>query len=167
VVLASSPTIVTPTITTSISVPLVTNAGTLSLTATGANVVSVSTNGVLRQTFNNDGTFLTFQPQYTNTSSSITLTGAVLNTRIIRVTATATLTLDTGTLLDAYYSASTDMALDFSVVNQAAAAVVTMAVATGVTNLGSAASLTVAAGISATFRLRRSAAATWQLFRLS
>jgi len=52
---AAAGSFVTVAATTSVTTPLVTNAGPLSLTATGANAVTVTTNGVERMRVNADG----------------------------------------------------------------------------------------------------------------
>lgn len=154
----------TVTATTSLAAPLVTNAGTLALTATGVNVVSISTNGVLRETFNSDGAFINYQGNPTSFSVASTLTGAVIATGIIQYTGSAAnLTFDTGTNLDAYYSANTNMALDFSIINTGGGTV-TVVVATGVTAIGTLTTLTLT---SSRWRLRRTAAATWIVYRIS
>jgi len=154
----------TITAITSLAAPLVTNAGTLALTATGANVVSISTNGVLRETFNSDGAFINYQGAPTTFAAAGTLTGVVIAKGLIQYTgAAASLTLDTGTLLDAYFSAATDMALDFSIINTSAATV-TLAVAAGVTSIGTLTTVTLT---SSRWRLRRTAAATWIVYRTS
>jgi hypothetical protein len=59
--------------------------------------------------------------------------------------------------------ATTNISYDFYVVNTASGTV-TMAVNTGVTSLGT---LTIATGVSAHFRIRRTAANTFVLYRLS
>jgi len=56
-----------------------------------------------------------------------------------------------------------DIGFDFSVINTASGTI-TMAVNTGVTSLGS---LTIATGSSARFRIRRTAANTFIMYRIS
>jgi len=52
---AAAGSFVTVAATTSVTTPLVTNAGTLALTATGANIVSVATNGAERMRITSGG----------------------------------------------------------------------------------------------------------------
>jgi hypothetical protein len=104
--------------------------------------------------------------------STITATGALvvasMKLRIIQVTsATAvTLTPDTGTTIDAAFSGmAVDTAFEFTIINTGSAAgAVTMAVATGVTYIGST---TVAISTSGTFRARKTAANTFVMYRVA
>ena len=59
--------------------------------------------------------------------------------------------------------ATTNLGYDFTVINTASGTI-TMAVNTGVTSLGA---LTIATGTSAQFRIRRTAANTFILYRMS
>lgn len=100
-------------------------------------------------------------------STTATLTAAELKTGIISTTGTSyTVTLPTGTAIDAGFSgipANVDIGFDFSVVNTASGTI-TLAVNTGVTSLGT---LTIATATSAMFRLRRTAANTYVVYRLA
>ena len=150
-------------VTGTVTTPTVTNAGTLTVSATGANIVNVSTNSVVRQTYNTDGAQLLFQGAPTTIAAPATLTAAQIATGIIQYTgAVGNLTLPLASDLDIYYSANVNMALDFSIINTSAA-VVTVAVNTGVTSIGA---LATAAGTSSRWRLRRTAVATWVIYRL-
>jgi len=106
-------------------------------------------------------------PPPTAKSAAATLTGAEIKTYLITCTGTTyTLTLPTGTNIDAAFSgvpSTVNMAFDFHVVNNASG-VVTIAVNTGVTSSGT---LTVAAAASAHFRLRRTAANTYVVYRIA
>lgn len=107
-----------------------------------------------------------YQPAHTAKSAAATLTAAELKTSIIVGTGTSyTLTMPTGTNIDAAFTGvpTTSIGFDFYVVN-GASGTITMAVNTGVTNVGG---LTIGAGNSAHFRLRRSAANTYVMYRLS
>jgi hypothetical protein len=93
------------------------------------------------------------------------LTNANLQTQILSCTGTApyTLTMPLGTTLDTLADwSTTNIAYDFIVIN-GTAGTVTVAVNTGVTNVGT---LTVLTGISARFRIRRTAASTYILYRI-
>lgn len=98
-------------------------------------------------------------------NAAATLTAAEIRIGIINWTgAAATLTLPTGTALDSGLSGLVvDTAIDFSVINTGSGTV-TIAVNTGITSLGS---LTIVAGASGQFRLRKTATATYTLYRLS
>jgi hypothetical protein len=109
------------------------------------------------------------QPTPTALTASATLTTAQIQTQIIQVTsATAvTLTMPTGTVIDGAIVPviPIDSAIDFSIINTGSAlGAVTVAVATGVTNIGG---LTVAISDSGIFRLRRTATNTYILYRLA
>lgn len=100
-------------------------------------------------------------------TTTATLTAAEIKTGIISATGTSyTLTLPLATDIDSSFSglpSNTNIGFDFSVVN-AASGTVTIAVNTGITNVGS---LSVFTGTSAAFRLRRTAANTYIIYRLS
>ena len=108
-----------------------------------------------------------YAPTPTTKSAAATLTAAELATDIITLTGTTyTITLPTGTALDTYYTGvpSVNIGYDFHIVNTASG-IITIAVgASGMTSVGL---LTVAATGSAHFRLRRTAANTYILYRLS
>lgn len=108
-------------------------------------------------------------PAPTAKTTSVTLTGAELKAQIISVTGAGgiNLTLPTGTNIDAAFTSipsTTNIGFDFSVINTSTGSA-TMVVNTGVTSL--AGSLVVATLTSATFRLRRTAANTYVLYRLT
>lgn len=104
------------------------------------------------------------QPAPAAVNATATLTVANLQTRIITSTTAAAVTgtLPTGTLMDDLYGGSTDMGYDWSVINTGANAF-TVAAGTGHTVVGN---MVVAAGTSASFRTRRTAANTWINYRI-
>jgi hypothetical protein len=108
-----------------------------------------------------------YAPTPTTKAAVATLTAAELATDIITLTGTTyTITLPTGTALDTYYTGvpAVNIGYDFHIVNTASG-IITIAVgASGMTSVGL---LTVAATVSAHFRLRRTAANTYILYRLS
>ena len=118
-------------------------------------------------------------PQATPATASVTatLTAAQLGTGILTVNqaggAACTLTLPTGTLMDATFTnIQTNDSFDFSVINVSTvdAEDATIAVGTGWTAVGNvtvAANSAVTTISSARFRARRTATATWTLYRLS
>ena len=102
-------------------------------------------------------------------TASATLTTAQIQTQIIQVTSatSVTLTMPTGTVIDGAIVPviPIDSGIDFSIINTGSAlGAVTVAVATGVTNIGS---LSVAINDSGLFRLRRTATNTYILYRLA
>ena len=106
------------------------------------------------------------QPAQTSKAAAATLTIAELLTGIIQYTgALATLTLPTGTDIEGGVPATfpTNMSFDFSVINTGAG-VVTLGTATGLTLVGS---MTVAAAASGLFRVRKTAANTYTVYRIS
>jgi hypothetical protein len=109
--------------------------------------------------------FVIAQPTPASISTTATLTNANIQTHIINTTGTSyTVTMPLGTTLETLAAwASVDMGYDFSIINTASGTI-TMAVNTGVTSLGG---LTIATGISAQFRIRRNAANTFVMYRLS
>jgi len=110
------------------------------------------------------GAVMPYAPAPTGIAAATTLTNAQIQGQIISATGTTyTITMPLGTTMETLATwATTNIAYDFFVINTATG-VITMAVNTGVTSLGS---LTVAIGASAHFRIRRTAANTFVLYRL-
>ena len=110
------------------------------------------------------GAVMPYAPAPAAISAAATLTNANIQGQIISATGTTyTITMPLGTTLETLATwATTNIAYDFFVINTASG-IITMAVNTGVTSLGS---LTVAIGASAHFRIRRTAANTFVLYRL-
>ena len=110
------------------------------------------------------GAVMPYAPAPAAISAATTLTNANIQGQIISATGTTyTITMALGTTLETLATwSTTNIGYDFFVINTATG-VITMAVNTGVTSLGS---LTVAIGASAHFRLRRTAANTFVLYRL-
>lgn len=111
------------------------------------------------------GTVYTQQGAQTSKSAAATLTIAELLTRIVQYTgAAANLTLPTGTLIDAGILAGTavDRAFDFTVINTGTG-VATLVTAAGLTLVGS---MAVATATSANFRVRKTAANTFTVYRV-
>ena len=112
------------------------------------------------------GVLWQFAPAPTSISTTATLTAAEVAAGIINTTGTTyTVTLPTGTDLDTYFSGApaVNIGFDFTVINTASGTVTIAVGASGMTSLGT---LTVATGVSANFRLRRTAANTYILYRL-
>lgn len=118
-------------------------------------------------TYNMNGQIWHHAPAPTVITGITTLTAAQLQTDIISTTGgTYTITLPTGAAIDAAFvgTPSFDIGFDFHIVNTATGIITVAVGATGMTPLGP---LTVAAANSAAFRLRRTAASTYILYRLS
>lgn len=137
-------------------------SGTAGTAITFTQVMNLDTSGNL---ILNTGLLLQKQPTHTSKAAVATLTIAELLTSIIlTIGTTFTLTLPTGTAIDAgFVSPTTDTAFEFSVINTASGTIA-MAVNTGVTSIGT---LTVVAGASARFKLRRTAANTYVIYRIA
>jgi len=110
------------------------------------------------------GAVMPYAPAPASISTTATLTNANIQAQIINTTGTSyTVTMPLGTTLETLATwATTGIAYDFYVINTASGTI-TMAVNTGVTSLGG---LTIATGTSAQFRIRRTAANTFVLYRL-
>jgi hypothetical protein len=110
------------------------------------------------------GAVMPYAPAPTGISAATTLTNANIQGQIISATGTTyTITMPLGTTMETLATwATTNIAYDFFVINTASGTV-TMAANTGVTTLGT---LTIATGVSAHFRIRRTAANTFVLYRL-
>ena len=110
------------------------------------------------------GAVMPYAPAPAAISAATTLTNANIQGQIISATGTTyTITMPLGSTLDTLASwVTTNIGYDFFVINTATG-VITMAVNTGVTSLGL---LTIAAATSAHFRIRRTAASTYVLYRL-
>lgn len=111
------------------------------------------------------GAVVVYAPAPASISTTATLTNANIQAQIINTTGTSyTVTMPLGTTLETLVTwAGTDLGYDFTVINTASGTI-TMAANTGVTTLGS---LTIATGTSAQFRIRRTAANTFVMYRLS
>lgn len=104
------------------------------------------------------------QPTPASISTTATLTNANLQAQIINTTGTTyTVTMPLGTTMETLVSwPGVDLGYDFNVINTASGTI-TMAVNTGVTALGA---LTITTGTTANFRVRRTAANTFVLYRM-
>ena len=111
------------------------------------------------------GAIVVYAPTPATISAVATLTNADIQTQIINTTGTTyTVTMPLGTTLETLVPwLAVNTGYNFTVINTASGTI-TMAVNTGVTSLGG---LTIATGISAQFRIRRTAANTFIMYRLS
>jgi len=113
------------------------------------------------------GTLWTYTPAPVAISAVTTLTAANLRSDIISTTGTSyNVTLPTGAQLDTEFSSAPvlDIGFEFHVINTASGTITMVVGASGMTSLGS---LTILTGSSAIFKLRRSAANTYILYRLN
>ena len=110
------------------------------------------------------GAVMPYTPTPGSISALTTLTNAQLQTQLINTTGTSfTLTMPLGTTLETLANwAAIDVGYDFVIINTASGTI-TMAINAGVTSIGT---LTVLTGISARFRIRRTAANTFVLYRI-
>jgi hypothetical protein len=111
------------------------------------------------------GAIVQWSPTPAAINAASTLTNANIQSQIINTTGTTyTVTMPLGTTMETLIPWGTvNLGYNFSVINTASG-IITMAVNTGVTSLGS---LVIAIGASAQFRIRRTAANTFILYRLS
>lgn len=108
-----------------------------------------------------------FTPAPTTVSGTTTLTAAQVATGIIVGSGSSyTVTLPTGSALDALFTGvpTTNIGFDFSVINTGSGTITIAVGATGMTSVGG---LTISTGVSVAFRLRRTAANTYILYRIS
>lgn len=138
-------------------------SGVLQLQSGGTTAVTIDTS---ENTYVQAGLLWQFSPAPTSKAAVTTLTAAEVAAGIINTTGTSyTVTLPTGTALDTYFSGvpTTNVSFDFSVINTASGTITIAVGASGMTSLGT---LTVATATSASFRLRRTAANTYILYRV-
>jgi hypothetical protein len=112
------------------------------------------------------GVLWQFAPAPTSIAAATTLSAAQVAASIINTTGTTyTVTLPAGSALDTYFSGApaVNIGFNFTVINTASGTITIAVGATGMTSLGT---LTVTTGVSANFRLRRTAANTYILYRL-
>jgi hypothetical protein len=160
--------------------------GTGATIAAATKTINIGTNGVSTSTTNinygsavagatsnhiyngniqlQSGVVVVDAPAPTAISTTATLTNADIQSGIINTTGTTyTVTMPLGTTLETLVPwTSVDLGYDFSVINTASGTI-TIAVNTNVTSLGT---LTILTATSARFRIRRTAANTFILYRL-
>jgi hypothetical protein len=141
------------------------------ISATGSNWIVLSDGaGNVRQAMDATsvqfltGAVVVYAPEPASFSALATLTNANLQTQLIVTTGTSfTLTMPLGSDLDSLISWSgVNIGYDFSVINTASGTI-TMAGNTGVTIVGRT---TVVSSISGRFRIRRTAASTYIVYRI-
>ena len=140
------------------------SSGVLQLQSGNTTAITIDTaENVYVQT----NTLWQFTPAPTSVSGATTLSAAQVATGLIVATGTTyTVTLPTGTALDTFFSGvpTTNIGFDFSVINTASGTVTIAVGASGMTSVGT---LTVSTTVSVRFRLRRTAANTYILYRIS
>jgi len=133
------------------------------ITSTAAAPICFGTNTAERMRLTATGNQIFFQPAESAQNTSVTLTVANLQTRVITSNAVVTLTLPTGTDLEGYTaSMATDTAFECTFIATTANAI-TIA-ANGNTTVGN---LTVSGNTSGTFRFRRTALNTFTVYRVA
>jgi hypothetical protein len=120
--------------------------------------------GNVKITYNATGVGFYVQSVITTKSAVATLTGAEVLTQILNTTGTTyTVTMPTGTAMDtATGGMAVDSAFDFTVINTASGTI-TMATNTNFNNVGS---LSVPTGTSAFYKIRKTAANTFVMYRM-
>ena len=111
------------------------------------------------------GAVMPYAPAPASISTTATLTNANIRAQIINTTGTTyTVTMPLGTTLETLASwATTGIGYDFYIVNTASGTITLDATEVGVTSVGT---MTIATGVSAQFRIRRTAANTFVVYRL-
>jgi hypothetical protein len=137
---------------------------------TNATPLQLGTNAIIRATLDTSGftqfssnNVMPYQGAPTSKAAATTLTASELITGILNTTGTTyTITLPTGTNIEGALTwSANNVCLDWFVINTASGTITIGA--NGNTTLGS---LTVATGVSAQFRIRRTAANTFTVYRL-
>jgi len=139
------------------------SSGALQLQTANTGAVYVDSS---QNTYVQSATLWQYAPAPTSKSAIATLTAAEVAAGILNTTGTSyTVTLPTGTQLDTYFTGvpTTNIGFDFSVINTASGTITIAVGASGMTSLGT---LTVTTGVSGRFRLRRTAANTYILYRI-
>jgi hypothetical protein len=140
------------------------------INATGNNVLSLRTGSTERARIDASGytqfssnLVMPYQGAPTSKAAAATLTGAELVTGLLNTTGTTyTITLPTGTNIEGALTwVGNNVSLDWTVINTASGTITIGA--NGNTTLGS---LTIATGTSAGFRIRRTAANTFTVYRM-
>lgn len=139
------------------------SSGVLQLQSGNTTALTIDTS---KNVYTQAGVLWQYAPSPTTKSTTATLTAAEVSAGILNTTgANYTVTLPTGTALDTYFSGvpATNISFDFVVINTASGTITIAVGASGMTSLGT---LTVTTGVSARFRLRRTAANTYILYRI-
>lgn len=111
------------------------------------------------------GAVMPYAPAPASITTTATLTSANIQAQMINASGTSyTITMPNTTTLDSFVPwVANDTAYDFIIINTASGTI-TLAGTTGVTTVGT---MTVLTGISARFRIRRTAASTYIVYRAS
>ena len=140
------------------------SSGVLQLQSSNTTAITIDTG---ENVYVQAGVLWEYTPAPTTKSTTATLTAAEVATGIVVASGTSyTITLPTGSALDTYFSGvpAVNIGFDFSVINNASGTITIAVGASGMTSVGT---LTVAtANTAAIFRLRRTAANTYILYRL-
>jgi hypothetical protein len=132
----------------------------------------IQTNGVSRTSVDASGNLqmqagavMQYQPAHVSISSATTLTNANIQSRIIITSGTSyTITMPTGSTLNTLVPwAANNISYDFCVINNASGTI-TIDANAGVTILGN---IFISTGVSAQFRISRTGAGSYTMYRLS
>jgi hypothetical protein len=147
-------------------------ANTFGVSSLGSNPLALGTGNTVRVHIDTSGNaqmrtgaVMPYAPAPATVSTTATLANADIQAQIINTTGTSyTVTMPLGTTLESITTwVGSDIGYDFTVINTASGTI-TIAANTGVTTLGG---LTIATGESAQFRIRRTSANNFVLYRLS
>ena len=150
------------------------DGNTAPISNTGSNWIVLSDGaGNVRQAIDSagnaqflSGAVVVDAPAPTSIAAATILTNANIQNQIIVTTGTTyIIRMPVGTTLETLISwAGVDLGYDFTIINTASGTITLDAVETGVTGVGT---LTVLTGVSANFRIRRTAANTFIVYRIS
>jgi hypothetical protein len=137
-------------------------SGTANTTLTWVQEMTLDVGGNLQML---TGAVMQYQPAHVSITSAVTLSNADIQSRIIITSgASYTITMPSGSTLNTLVSwAASNIGYDFCIINNASGTISLDANA-GTTILGNVSILT---GVSAQFRIRRSAAGAYVVYRLS
>lgn len=139
------------------------SSGVLQLQTANTAAVTVDSS---QNTYVQNGVLWVKAPAPTTVSGTTTLTAAQVATGIIVGSGSSyTVTLPTGSALDALFTGvpTTNIGFDFSLINTASGTITVAVGASGMTSVGT---LNVSTTVSVIFRLRRTAANTYILYRI-
>ena len=128
----------------------------------GSERARIDTSGNLQM---QAGAVMPYAPAPTSIAAATTFTNAQLQAQIISTTGTTySITMQVGTTLETLATwATTGIGYDFFIINTASGTITINGTVSGVTSLGS---MTIATGVSAQFRIRRTSANNFVLYRL-
>jgi len=139
------------------------SSGVLQLQSSNTTAITIDTG---ENVYVQAGVLWQYTPAPTTVSGATTLSAAQVATGIIVASGTSyTVTLPSGSALDTFFPGvpAVNVGFDFSLINTGSGTVTIAVGASGMTSVGT---LTVATATATIFRLRRTAANTYILYRL-